>query len=90
MKLENKEFIPIEPEINGYQYPTEPLSEGEIPFSSKSAKAEITDDDVYQLRKWKNSVIEMRDKYKGKFLYNVFDDEAKRIVIFLSKHTDKF
>jgi len=90
MKLENKEFIPIEPEINGYHYPTEPLSEGEIPFSSTSAKAEITDDDIFQLRVWKNSVIEMRDKNKGKYLYDVFDDEAKRILVFLSKHSDKF
>lgn len=87
MKLKQIEKPDIESDIVGFNYLDEPASESDKPFSTISTKEDITGDDIYELRKWKNSVIDMRDKHKGKFLYKVFDDESKRIIIFLNKYS---
>lgn len=85
MKINEDPYIPIEPEINGYVRQDEPdLSE----FSSHSYIDKPTKEDLIDLRNWKNKVIELRDLNKGKFLYDVFDDEAKRIFVFLNKYSE--
>lgn len=85
MKINEDPYIPIEPEINGYVRQDEPdLSE----FSSYSYKDKPTKEDLLYLINWKNKVIELRDSNNGKFLYDVFDDEAKRIIVFLNKFSE--
>lgn len=57
-------------------------------FSTVSQVKLISQDDLQQVRDWKNKVIEIRDKHKGSELYNVWDDEAKRVVEFLLKFNE--
>jgi len=55
------------------------------PFSTTKQLDRILSDDIQQVRNWKNKVIEIRDKHKGDYLYEIWDSEAKRIVDFLNR-----
>ncbi len=54
-------------------------------FSSATLIEFPTNEEMQRFREWKNSIIEMRDRYKGKYLYNVFNEEARRVIEFLNK-----
>lgn len=87
MKIPVKETIKIESEIK-YGYLSEPLLPGEKPFSSHSLKTEISQEDLQQVRQWKNKLVELRDKYKGTDKQVTFDLELKRTIEFLNKHSN--
>jgi len=55
------------------------------PFSTTKQLDWILANDIQQVRDWKNKVIEIRDKHKGDYLYEIWDSEAKRIVDFLNR-----
>lgn len=42
-------------------------------------------EDLRQVREWKNKVVEIRDKNKGSELYVMWDLEVKRVIEFLNK-----
>jgi hypothetical protein len=74
-KLSNKE-ADNNPTLIYLQEPNE--------FSSTKTIEYPNQEDLQQVREWKNRVIEIRDKYKGTELYVTFDLEAKRLVAFLN------
>ena len=49
---------------------------------------EYRQEDVQQVREWKNRVIKIRDSYKGTGLFVTWDLEAKRIIEFLNKFSE--
>ena len=55
------------------------------PFSTVSYIKEHKQEDIQQVRDWKNNVIKIRDSYKGTQLFDTWDLEAKRILEFLNK-----
>ena len=57
----------------------------EISFSTVSQVKLVTNEDLQQVREWKNKVVAMRDRYKGSELYDVFNEEVKRVIEFLNK-----
>jgi hypothetical protein len=87
MKIPVKETIKLESEIKG-GYLNEPLLPGEKPFSSHSFKTEVSQDDIQQIRNWKNKLVELRDKYKGTDKQVTFDLELKRTIEFLVKFSE--
>jgi len=54
-------------------------------FSTTKVLEVVSQEDLQQVRDWKNKVIEIRDKHKGSELYVMWDLEARRIVEFLNK-----
>lgn len=54
-------------------------------FSTVSYIKEHKQEDIQQVRNWKNNVIKIRDSYKGTQLFDTWDLEAKRILEFLNK-----
>lgn len=58
-------------------------------FSTTKPLEKVSGSDLQQVREWKDSVVKMRDKYKGSELYEVFNKEAKRIVEFLMQERFK-
>ncbi len=87
MKIPIKETIKLEAEVKE-SYLTEPLLPGEKPFSSHSFKTEVSQEDLQQIRQWKNKLVELRDKYKGTDKQVTFDLELKRVIEFLFKFTE--
>jgi len=87
MKIPIKETIKLESEVKE-GYLTEPLLPGEKPFSSHSFKTEVSQEDIQQIRDWKNKLVELRDKYKGTDKQVTFDLELKRTIEFLFKFTE--
>lgn len=55
------------------------------PFSTVYYIKEHKQEDIQQVRDWKNNVIKIRDSYKGTQLFDTWDSEAKRILEFLNK-----
>jgi len=78
--LENKE-----PDFN----PTLKFVKESIPFSTIKPLEKVSSSDLQQVREWKDSVVKMRDKYKGSELYEVFNKEVKRIIEFLMQERFK-
>ena len=74
--------------IRYVQANTDFISTGEKPFSSHSLKTEISQEDLQQVRQWKNKLVELRDKYKGTDKQVTFDLELKRTIEFLNKHSN--
>lgn len=87
MKIPVIEIPPSLPE-GKEGYLTEPLGYGEQPFSSVRFKSEASQEDIQQVREWKNRLVQMRDKYKGTDMYITFDLELKRVVEFLFKFSE--
>ena len=85
MKIPIKKSIRLQSEVDGDKWLSEPLSKGEKPFSSFNVVDNASTLQVQEVRKWKNRVIEIRDLYKGTDSYDIWDQEAKRIVEFLNK-----
>ena len=53
-------------------------------FSTTKQVEVVSQEDIQQVRDWKNKVIEIRDRHKGSELYVMWDLEARRIVEFLN------
>lgn len=85
MKIPIEKSIRLQSEIDCDKWLSEPLIPGEKPFSSFNVVNNVSHLQVQEVRKWKNRVIEIRDLYKGTDSYNIWDDEAKRLVKFLNK-----
>jgi hypothetical protein len=87
MKIPIKETIKLIPEIKE-DYLTEPLLEGEKPFSSFKFQTEVSQEDIQMVRNWKNELVKLRDKYKGTDKYVTFELELKHTVEFLNKFSE--
>ncbi|WP_298842149.1 hypothetical protein [uncultured Clostridium sp.] len=46
---------------------------------------EYRQEDIKQVREWKNRVIKIRDSYQGTSLFITWDLEARRVIEFLNK-----
>jgi len=56
-------------------------------FSTTKVLEVVSQEDLHQVRDWKNKVIEIRDRHKGTPFYIMWDLEAKRVVDFLNQFT---
>ena len=88
MKLPELQVLIETKEPQGEPYLSEYATKDSIPFSSISQVSEYRQEDIQQVRKWKNNVIKIRDSYKGTNLFVTWDLEARRVVGFLNKFNE--
>jgi len=53
-------------------------------FSTTKQVEVVSQEDIQQVRDWKNKVIEIRDRHKGSELYVMWDLEARIVIEFLN------
>lgn len=71
----------------GEPYLSENLVKSDAPHKV-SYLEEYRQEDIQQVREWKNRVIKIRDSYQGTDNFVTWDLEARRVIEFLNKFNE--